>query len=128
MVLPLAKWDLSRKDWWLAIVAAAALDLLSFAHMYHCLDRALDYDEGGASKILTRGYLVRYAAITIILIGAATTRILDPLILCLGYLFMMKAAAYLQPRIHRFYNRIFHEQDPVPEPLAEEVQNITRGR
>lgn len=122
-ILPLEKWGLAHRDWYQAIGVAAVLDLLAFAHMYRCLDRALDYGEGDAAKLLTRGYLLRYALLAVVMIGAAVTQWLHPLILCLGYLFMMKAAAYMQPTTHRIYNRLFHESDPVPQPLAEDVQN-----
>lgn len=101
--------------------AAAALAMLSYLHMHRSLDRALDFDEGNAQKLIFRGYLIRYASVALILILAALTGWLDPLILCLGYLLLMKAAAYMQPGMHRFYNFIFHEEDPVPEPLIEET-------
>ena len=61
-----------------------------------------------------------------ILILAAVTKRLNPLVLCLGYLFFMKVAAYMQPYTHKFYNFIFHEEDPVPEPLVEEKKGVTK--
>ena len=104
-----------------AVWLAAVLTMLSYLHMHRSLDRALDYDEGNAQKLIFRGYLTRYVAFAAILIGAAVTKWIDPLILCLGYLIFMKAAAYMQPYTHKFYNFIFHETDPVPEPLVEDV-------
>jgi len=119
-VCPVEKLGLTRKDWIAAIATAAFLDIFSYLHIYRCLDRALDFDEGTASKTVVRGYLTRYMILAVVLIGSAVTGLLDPLVLCLGYLLMMKASAYMQPYTHKFYNFVFHEADPVPEPLDEE--------
>ena len=119
-------WKVQRGGFEAAVWAAAVLTVLSYLHMYKSLDRALDYDEGNAQKLIFRGYLIRYVAIAVILVLAAVTGWLNPLILCLGYLFFMKVAAYMQPYTHKFYNFIFHEEDPVPEPLVEEENGATK--
>lgn len=113
-------WKVQRGDFEAAVWMAAVLTMLSYLHMYRSLDRALDFDEGNAQKLIFRGYLTRYVAIAVILILVAVTGFVDPLILCLGYLIFMKVAAYIQPYTHKFFNFIFHEKDPVPEPLVEE--------
>lgn len=115
-----AKWIEPFRSFRPAVWVAAVLTMLSYLHMYRSLDRALDYDEGNAQKLIFRGYLTRYVAIAVILILSAVTKWLNPLVLCLGYLFFMKVAAYMQPYTHKFYNFIFHEKDPVPEPLEED--------
>ena len=122
MLLPQERFNITRVGWMKSVGAAAVLTVLSYLHMYRCLDRALDYDENNAQKLIFRGYLTRYAVTAVLLILAAVTKWFDPLILCLGYLVFMKVAAYLQPYTHRFYNFIFHEKDPVPEPLTEEKE------
>lgn len=116
-----ANWGLSRWDWCAAVWTAGILSAISVLHMHRCLDRALDFDEGTASKLVVRGYLIRYVAFALILILVILTNILNPLILCLGYLLIMKVAVYSQPFTHKLYNRLFHETDPEPEPLEEEL-------
>ena len=124
MLLPQERLNITRADWMKSIGAAAVLTVLSYLHMYRCLDRALDCDEGNAQKLIFRGYLTRYAATAVLLILTAVTGWLNPLILCLSYLIFMKVAAYMQPYTHRFYNFIFQEKDPVPEPLVEEEREV----
>lgn len=121
MLLPMQSWGLSPLDWFLCICTAALLVMISLLHMQNCLDRALDFDEGTATKLIFRGYLIRYISFAAILIIVALTDVLNPLILCLGYLLIMKVAVYSQPFTHKFYNRLFHETDPVPEPLEEQI-------
>ncbi len=119
-VLPLSLWEISRWEWCFCIWMAFLLVLVSVAHMQKVLDRALDFDEGTATKLIFRGYLIRYVAVAVILTVSAVAGMLNPVVLCLGYLLIMKIAVYSQPFIHKFYNRLFHETDPVPQPLEEE--------
>ena len=46
-----------------------------------------------------------------------------------GFLGVMglKAGAYLQPLTHKFYNWLFHETDPVPQPLIEEGETASEN-
>lgn len=124
MLLPLQSWGISRLEWCLCICMAALLVVISMIHMQRCLDRALDFDEGTATKLIVRGYLIRYVCIAAVLITATLADILNPLILCLGYLLMMKIAVYSQPFTHKLFNKLFHETDPVPEPLEEEINKL----
>ena len=42
-----------------------------------------------------------------------------------AYIFLgLKAGAYLQPLTHKFYNFIFHETDPVPQPFVDEEPEV----
>ena len=100
---------------WLGI----AMAMLGVVHMYRTLDIALDFDEKNAANLITRGFLIRYAAIVILLAVVMITNILNPLVVFLGYM-SMKGAAYLQPFTHRLCNKVFHETDPVPMPLPPE--------
>lgn len=120
MLFPLPAWGLTRLDWCLCICTAALLAAISMLHMQRCLDRALDFDEGTATKLIFRGYLIRYISFAVILIIVTLADALNPLVLCLGYMLIKKVAVYSQPFTHKFYNRLFHETDPVPEPLEEE--------
>ena len=98
---------------WLGILLA----LLGTWHMYRTLDRALDMGDS-ASKAVVTGGLLRYAVLCIILGIIMLTDVLNPLIVFLGYM-MMKVAAYLQPFTHKLCNMVFHETDPVPQPMPE---------
>ena len=124
--LPFEGWALEMSEWHGGIWTAAALVMTAFWYMHRCLDRALDFDEGNASKLILRGYLIRYMGLTVVLIAGTVTEVLNPLIVCLAYIIIMKVAAYMQPYTHKFYNHIFHEQDPVPEPVGEEVRETER--
>lgn len=87
-------------------------------HMAKTLDRALT-DSASASKIITRGYVFRYLMIIVVLAIISVTNMMDTLIVFLGYM-SLKITAYLQPFIHKFYNMLFHETDPVPQALPDE--------
>lgn len=87
-------------------------------HMCRTLDRALLCGEN-AQGIVLRGYLFRYFVFGAVLVIAALTPALNPLVMFLGYM-SLKVTAYLQPLTHKLCNRLFHETDPVPEPLVEE--------
>lgn len=119
--LPLERWGIRRGDWCAGIWTAAFLVMLSVLHMYRSLDRALDFDAGTANKLAVRGYLIRYAVFAVILAVVAVTEIMNPVILCLSYLLLMKVAVYSQPFTHKLYNKLFHEIDPEPEALVEEA-------
>lgn len=121
IVLPLPGWGLSRLDWILGLVTAGICVMISMAHMQRTLERGLDLDEESATKVIYRGYIIRYVAVCVLLIVGAVAEVLNPVIVCLGYLLIMKVAVYSQPFTHKFYNMLFHETDPIPEPLEEEL-------
>ncbi|MCH5275732.1 MAG: hypothetical protein J1E65_07815 [Lachnospiraceae bacterium] len=88
-------------------------------HMWKSLNKAFLCDEKTAAKIMSGGYLIRYlltAAYLVFLFYTGAGYVLA------GFLGVMslKAGAYLQPPIHKYYNRLFHETDPVPRPLEEQ--------
>ena len=94
---------------WLGLLAA----FVCTWHMYRSLDRALDYDEATAQKRIYSSYLVRYFALAAFLAVVCMSRLADPIPVFLGIL-TLKLGAYLQPLLHRLYNKLFHETDPVP--------------
>lgn len=90
-------------------------------HMWKSLNKAFLCDEKTAVKIMSGGYLIRYfltAAYLVFLFYTGAGYVLA------GFLGVMslKAGAYLQPPIHKYYNRLFHETDPVPQPLEEQSE------
>lgn len=99
---------------WIGIVLA----LLTVYHMCRTLDRVLDLGDG-AQKAATKANLIRYGCIIIVFVIVMLTHVLNPLITFLG-LMSVKVAAYLQPFTHKLCNKIFHETDPIPEPMPEE--------
>ena len=86
--------------WWIGIVCA----LLGAYHMWWGLDRALDFPEKDAVKMVTSYNLLRYAAIVIILGIVMVTEIGNPLAAVFG-VFGLKAGAYMQPFIHKVKRR-----------------------
>lgn len=103
------------KSLWFGILFA----MISTVHMYRQLDRALDYGEKNARKMIFAGYLIRYVLFVVILFIIMTTKVMNPLIVFLAYM-GMKVTAFLQPITHKLCNKIFHETDPIPEALPEE--------
>ena len=99
---------------WFGIAFAFAASI----HMCRTLDRALWYGKD-ASAIVVRGYFFRYAIVAGVAILLSLTEVLNPLVFFLGYM-SLKVTAYLQPITHKLCNKVFHETDPVPEPLQEE--------
>lgn len=91
---------------WFGIVFA----LVNTYHMYRSLDKALDYDEKNASKLLFRGYLIRYMSVAVVLLIIMLTEVMNPLVVFMGYM-SLKVTALLQPITHKLCNKLFHETD-----------------
>lgn len=104
------------KSLWFGILFA----MISTVHMYRSLDRALDYGEKDANKMIFGGYLLRYVLFVVILFIIMVTKVMNPLIVFLAYM-GLKVTAFLQPITHKLCNKMFHETDPVPESIPEEV-------
>ena len=102
---------------WFGILMAA----VSAYHLYRTLDRGLDYDEKTATKVIFRGYLIRYTAVALILALIMVTGILNPIIVFMAYM-SLKVTALIQPITHKLCNKLFHETDPIPQALPEEEQ------
>ena len=92
--------------------------VVSSIHMARTLDRAL-VDPSCTAKVLTRGYVLRYIAVAAVFIAISLTAVLNPLIVFLGYM-SLKVTVYLQPLTHKLCNKVFREEDPVPEPMPEQ--------
>lgn len=103
---------------WMGIVLA----LVTVVHMYRTLDRALDLGAGAQKAVMTAN-LIRYGCIVIVFVIVLLTDVLNPLITFMG-LMSVKVAAYLQPFTHKICNKVFHEVDPIPEPLPEEELEV----
>lgn len=82
--------------WWIGVLCA----VLGAYHMWWGLDRALDFGEKAAVKLITSYNLLRYAIIVIIMGIVMVTEIGNPLAAVFG-VFGLKAGAYMQPLIHK---------------------------
>lgn len=102
------------KSLWFGIL----FGMVSLVHMYRSLDRALDFEEKNASKMIMRAYLFRYVLIAVILCIIMVTEVMNPLIVFLAYM-GIKVTALMRPITHKLCNKMFHETDPVPQPLSE---------
>lgn len=101
---------------WLGII----LSMVATLHMYKTIDRALDFGEEDAAKLLKRGFIIRYVVFCIVIAVICLTKVLNPLVTFLGYM-SLKGTVYLQPFTHKLCNKFFHETDPIPEPILEEI-------
>lgn len=108
------QWVYARSLWFGILLA-----LVSTLHMYRSLDKALDFDEKSATKLIYRSYLIRYIAVAVILFLTMITEVMNPLVVFLAYM-GLKVTAYLQPITHKLSNKVFHETDPIPQALPEE--------
>lgn len=101
----------------IAVGLGVLLAWLTALHMYRTLDRALEPGMD-AVRAVTTANLIRYACIVIVFMLVWLTGKLNPLFTFLG-LMTLKAAAYMQPLTHKVCNKIFHEVDPIPQPMAD---------
>lgn len=106
------RWNFAESLWF-----GIAFAIAGSIHMCRTLDRAL-LSGSDAAGIVTRGYLFRYVTVAAVLIVISVTGAMNPLVFFLGYM-SLKVTAYLQPITHKLCNRLFHETDPVAEPLKE---------
>lgn len=111
----LSKHLFFSKSLWFGI----ALAIAATQHMYTTLDRALDFGEAYAQKKIFLGYLFRYGLLVVVIAVVGYTKVMDPLIVFLGYM-SLKVTVYLQPLTHKLCNKVFQEEDPVPEPMPEQ--------
>ena len=95
--------------------------LASTYHMYRSLDRALDQPEKTATKMIIRGYVLRYVMMIFFLFVIMKTEVMNPYVFFFSYVIGMKVTAFLQPITHKLCNKLFHETDPVPQAMPEET-------
>lgn len=103
---------------WFGIVFA----LVNTLQMYRSLDRALDFDEKTARRMMGQSYGIRYISFMLFLGVIMITGIMDALVVFLAYM-GMKVAAFLQPFTHKLCNKVFCETDPVPQAMPEEEED-----
>lgn len=79
--------------------------ILATLHLSISLERALDFDEGGAKKHMVTQNLVRYFVLIIFLGILMITDFANPLSAFLGVM-GIKIGAYLQPFIHKVFSKM----------------------
>ena len=104
----------------ISLLIGILLSVITAYHMYRTLDKALTPGRN-AAKIITTASLVRYVCIFLVLGVVLFIEELNPLVTFMGVM-TLKLGAYLQPITHKFFNRLFHEVDPIPEPLSDEAE------
>ncbi len=100
--------------WWPGVLIA----FLSAIHMWRSLNKALLCDEKSAAKLMAGGYLIRYLIVAVFLVFLFFTNA-GYILAGFAGVMTLKMSAFLQPVTHKFYNRVFHERDPIAMPLPE---------
>lgn len=90
----------------IGVILAAAMAI----HMAWALDIAVSMDAGGAEKKIRFNSIFRYLVVVVILFVVMVTKFANPLAAFLGIM-SLKAAAYLQPSIHRLKNKLFGKEE-----------------
>lgn len=78
--------------------------LVMATHMAFSLNSALDWDEEQAKRSIWKSYMLRYVSVAICIGLIAYFRI-GNVVSCFFGIMSLKAAAYLQPHLHRFNNK-----------------------
>lgn len=99
---------------WIGILTAG----ISAYHMWHSLDRGLDFKEKDAVSYLSRQNIFRYVFITAVLILTAVTGIGNPLSAFLGVM-GLKASAYMNV-FTRKISKLFYGEEILPDLMIEE--------
>ena len=73
-------------------------------HIAFSINSALDWDEEQAKRAMWKSYLLRYIAVAICL-GLITYFRIGNVVSCFWGIMSLKAAAYLQPHLHKFVNK-----------------------
>jgi len=116
LVVLFAFGDVARNS--VALWFGVCMAIVTALHMYKSLDEALDYGAEAPAKV-NRAGLLRYGAFVILFGIIMVTNIWNPLVTFWG-LMTLKVAAYLQPFTHKLCNFLFHETDPIPQPMDSE--------
>lgn len=73
-------------------------------HMAYSLNEALNWDEEQAKRSMWKSYLLRYTAVAVCM-GLVAYFGIGNIISCFCGIMTLKAAAYLQPYLHKFCNK-----------------------
>lgn len=96
---------LDKSDFSIGLWLGGLMAILATFHLSISLERALDFDEGGAKKHMVIQNLVRYFVLIIFLGILMITDFANPLAAFLGIM-GIKIGAYLQPFIHKVFSKM----------------------
>ena len=102
--------------WWIGILCAA----LSAYHIWWGLDRALDFGEKDAAKLITSYNMLRYAVVIVIMGVIMVSEIGNPLAAVFG-MFGLKAGAYMQSLIGKLHKNAGQPDCATLEVLLKET-------
>ena len=87
-----------------AVAIGCACAVIYVIHMAVTVDDALNLDEKGAVSQMRKQMLIRYLFVCIVAGAGLYFKIADPIFLVIS-LITIKAGAYLQPTVHKIFNR-----------------------
>ncbi len=93
-----------RRHALLAVAIGCATAVIYVIHMAVTVDDALCLDEKGAAAEMRKQMIIRYLIVFIIAGASLFFKIADPIFLVIS-LITIKAGAYLQPTVHKIFNR-----------------------
>ena len=94
----------NRRAALLAVLIGCIVAVVFVIHMAVTLDDALCLDEKGAASVMRKQMMIRYVFVCACFVAAVYFKIADPIFLTLSVI-TIKAGAYLQPTIHKIFNR-----------------------
>lgn len=94
-----------KSDFSIGLWLGGLMAILATFHLSISLERALDFNEGGAKKHMVIQNLVRYFVLIIFLGILMITDFANPLAAFLGIM-GIKLGAYLQPFIHKVFSKM----------------------
>ena len=94
----------NRRAALLAVLIGCIVAVVFVIHMAVTLDDALCLDEKGAASVMRKQMMIRYVFVCACFAAAVYFKIADPIFLTLSVI-TIKAGAYLQPTIHKIFNR-----------------------
>ena len=89
---------------WLGVILAVAAGV----HMWWSLDRALDFMQDAAVKMMTKYNILRYLVIVVVMAAIMMSGFANPLSAFL-WLMGLKVAAYIQPFTHKICTNLYKE-------------------
>lgn len=104
MLAVAAAFMTDRKKALCAVAVGTFIALIYVIHMAVTIDDALNLDEKGAVVQVRKHMIIRYVFVCVVFAASLYFRIAQPVFLTLSVL-SIKAGAYLQPFIHRLFNR-----------------------
>jgi mannose/fructose/N-acetylgalactosamine-specific phosphotransferase system component IIC len=93
-----------RRSALLAVAIGCATAVIYVIHMAYTVDDALCLDEKGAASEMRKQMIIRYLFVCIIAGVSLYFKIADPVFFVIS-LITIKAGAYLQPTVHKIFNR-----------------------